>query len=297
MTATAEINAEALAAQARREEWRLLGLSLPALLLVSIVLFVPTGWLFALSFIGESGGFSFEHYERLVASSAYVTIFKTTFKVSIYVTLATLLVGYPLAYMLAQLPRRIANLFLLAVLLPFWTSLLVRTYAWLVLLQRHGVVNDSLIGLGVIDEPIRLVHNLTGAVIGMTHIMVPFLVLPLYASMAAIDRSYLRAAANLGAGPIRTFWEVFFPLSLPGLLAGLALVFVLCLGFFVTPALLGGGKVIMIAMRMDYNIRTYTGWGAASALGVVLLAGTLVILFAAARVVKRSFGRTGRGAG
>ena len=165
------------------------------------------------------------------------------------------------------------------VILPFWTSLLVRTYAWLVLLQRQGLINTWMIDLGIIDEPMRLVHNFTGTVIGMVHILLPFLVLPLFAAMKSIDRDYLKAAANLGASPTRAFWQVFFPLSLPGLFAGVVLVFVLCLGFYVTPALLGGGKTIMWAMRIETSVNLYANWGAASALGVVLLIVTLGLLY------------------
>lgn len=283
-------NARALRAQGRRERTALLGLSFPALLLVSVILFLPTGWLFALSFVDDDGALSLANYTRMIDSASYSTIFMTTFKVSAIVTLASILIGYPLAYLLSQLPRRMAALCLLTVLLPFWTSLLVRTYAWLVLLQRKGVINAALVDLGIVDEPLRLVHNLTGAVIGMTHIMVPFLVLPLYAAMKTIDRSYVRAAATLGASPTRTFWDVFVPLSLPGLLAGASLVFVLCLGFFVTPALLGGGKVVMVANRIDMNLRMYNSWGAASALGVVLLVATLLILWFAARLARLRLG-------
>jgi ABC-type spermidine/putrescine transport system permease subunit I len=172
------------------------------------------------------------------------------------------------------------------VLMPFWTSILVRTYAWLVLLQRQGLINSWGIKLGLWDEPLALVHNLTGTLIGMVHIMLPFLILPLYGSMRAIDRDYLKAAANLGASPTRAFWLVFFPLSLPGLLAGSLIVFILCLGFYVTPALLGGGKVIMVANRIANDIEIFFNWGAASALGVVLLGLTAIILFAAARLVR-----------
>ncbi|MFO1056616.1 MAG: ABC transporter permease [Dongiaceae bacterium] len=278
------IHRAALAAQARRESWGLLGLSLPALTLVSVILFLPTGWLFALSFLDKDGGLTLENYARLFGSQAYVTIYLTTFKVSVLVTALSAAIGYPLAYMIAQLPARAASLCLLTVLLPLWTSLLVRTYAWLVLLQRNGVINTALIDLGLIDEPLKLAHNFTGATIGMTHIMVPFLVLPLYAAMKAIDPAHLRAATSLGASPVRVFRDVFLPLSLPGLFVGCALVFVLCLGFYVTPALLGGGKVIMIAMRIDLNLRLYNSWGAASALGVVLLVATMLILLLAVRL-------------
>ncbi|WP_137391105.1 ABC transporter permease [Rhodoligotrophos defluvii] len=284
------VNGEALRAYARKEYWSVLALSFPALLLVSVVLFLPTGWLFALSFFDDAGQLSLVNYQRLVEQPSYLRVFQTTFLLSLAVTFFTVLIGYPLAYLLSQLPRRVANFCLLAVLLPFWTSLLVRTYAWLVLLQRNGLINTTLRDLGLTDEPLRLVHNFTGAAIGMTHIMVPFLVLPLYASMRAINPNYVKAAANLGAGPARSFWDVFVPLSLPGLLAGISLVFVLCLGFYVTPALLGGGKVIMIALRIDMNLRLYNSWGAASALGVVLLIATGLILYLANRLTRAGFG-------
>ena len=139
---------------------------------------------------------------------------------------------------------------MIAVMLPFWTSLLVRTYAWLVLLQRTGLINTWGIDLGLWSEPLPLVYNLTGTLIGMVHIMVPFVVLPLYSSMRTIDRSLIQAAANLGASPVQGFWRVFFPLSLPGLTAGSLVVFILCLGVYVTPAVLGGGRVIMVSNRI-----------------------------------------------
>ena len=279
-------NAAGLRRDARREQLALFGLCSPALLLVMLVLVIPVGWLFYVSFVGADGSFTLENYERMIARKSYARIFYTTFEVSILTTLICILIGYPLAYFLSQLPQRAANLCLIAVLLPFWTSLLVRTYAWLVLLQRQGLINDWAIGLGLWDEPVKFVHNMTGTLIGMVHIMLPFLILPIYSSMKAIDRDYVKAAANLGAGPSRAFWTVFFPLSLPGLFAGALIVFVLCLGFFVTPAVLGGGRVIMVSMKIASNIELFVNWGAASALGVVLLAMTLAILWGAARFLK-----------
>jgi putative spermidine/putrescine transport system permease protein/spermidine/putrescine transport system permease protein len=148
------------------------------------------------------------------------------------------------------------------------------------------LVNEWAISLGLWDEPLKLVHNMTGTLIGMVHIMLPFLVLPLYGSMRAIDRNYMRASANLGASPSRAFWTVFLPLSLPGLFAGALIVFVLCLGFFVTPAVLGGGRVILISMQIASNIELFVNWGAASALGVVLLVLTFAILAVAARFLR-----------
>jgi putative spermidine/putrescine transport system permease protein/spermidine/putrescine transport system permease protein len=280
------LNAKRLRRHAQRERWVLLGLASPAVLTVLVVMVLPVGWLFYLSVIGVDGAYSLENYARMLESKAYGRIFVTTFQVSFLTTGICILLGYPLAYFLSQLPPRAANICLLAVLLPFWTSLLVRTYAWLVLLQRRGLVNSWGMELGLWDEPVALVHNLNGTLIGMVHIMLPFLVLPLYAAMRAISGDYTRAAANLGAGPTQAFWHVFFPLSLPGLFAGALIVFVLCLGFFVTPAVLGGGKVIMVSMQITNNIELFFNWGAASALGVVLLAVTLAILYAASRLLR-----------
>jgi ABC-type spermidine/putrescine transport system permease subunit I len=269
-----------------RERWLLFALSLPALVLVLATMIVPVGWLFGLSFLADDGSFSLEHYRRLVAQASYVRIFRTTFEVSLITTGICILLGYPLAYFLSQLPRRAAAFCLIAVLLPFWTSLLVRTYAWLVLLQRQGLINSWGMELGLWQEPLALVHNMSGTLIGMVHIMLPFLVLPLYGSMRAIDLDYLKAAANLGATPARAFWLVFLPLSLPGLIAGATIVFILCLGFYVTPAILGGGRVIMVSMRIATDIELFFNWGAASALGVVLLVMTAALLLFASRLVR-----------
>ena len=279
----ADHNARALAHAARLEQWALLGLAGPALLLVLCVLALPVGWLFGLSFTGDDGGFSLEHYQRMLESKSYLRIFRVTFEVSALTTVICALLAYPLSYLLAQLPRKTAAILMLAVLLPFWTSLLVRTYAWLVLLQRRGLINDLGMQLGFWEEPLKLVHNLIGTLIGMVHIMLPLMILPLYGGMRSISADYARAAANLGARPVQVFSTVFLPLSLPGLLAGSMIVFVLCLGFFVTPSLLGGGRVIMVSMRIQTDIELFFNWGAASALGVVLLVLTVLVLYLAAR--------------
>jgi ABC-type spermidine/putrescine transport system permease subunit I len=278
-------NQAELAQLARREHYTYVGLTLPYLVLVGAMIIVPIGWLFFLSFIGRDGSFSFENYERMINSKAYIRIFLTTFKISILTTFFCALLGYPLAYFMSQISRKWANICMIGVLIPFWTSLLVRTYAWLVLLQKKGLVNTIAVDLGLLSEPIKFVHNTSGTLIGMVHIMLPFLILPLYANMRAIDPHCVKAASSLGATPIRSFWTVFFPLSMPGLLAGLLIVFVLCLGFYVTPAVLGGGKVIMAAMKISSNIELYFSWGAASALGVVLLVVTMLILFIASKLV------------
>ena len=281
--ASADIYADGLRRDERLERLKLFGLSSPAILLVLVILVIPVGWLFFVSFIGADGQFSMENYERMITRKSYFRIFITTFKISLFATALCIPIGYPLAYFMSQLPNRIANLCMITVLLPFWTSLLVRTYAWLVLLQKRGLVNDWAISLGLWDEPIKMVHNMTGTLIGMVHIMLPFLILPVYSAMKQIDRDLLKAASNLGASPRRAFWTVFFPLSTPGLFAGALMVFVLCLGFFVTPAVLGGGKVIMVSMKIVSNIELFVNWGAASALGVVLLTLTVLVLWIASR--------------
>lgn len=266
------------------ERWVLLGLSGPALLLLVVMMVLPVAWLFGLSFVGDDGQWTLAHYQRMLDQPSFRRIFLTTFQVSVITTLLCVLMGYPLAYLIAHLPARAANLCLIAVLLPFWTSILVRTYAWLVLLQRQGLVNQWGLAMGLWDEPLALVHNLTGTLIGMVHIMLPFLVLPLLGAMRAIDMSLLKAASSLGATPARAFRTVFLPLSLPGLVAGGVIVFILCLGFYITPAVLGGGKVIMVSNQIANDIEMFFNWGAASALGVVLLALTLGLLWLAGRL-------------
>ncbi|MBN9235516.1 MULTISPECIES: ABC transporter permease [Phyllobacteriaceae] len=272
------LNVAALRADTRRQALGFLALLSPGLFLVFAVIIVPVGWLFWLSLFDETGAPSVANYARFFEQASYIRTFTTTFKVAFAVTGACVLLGYPLAYLLSQLPRRAASICLVFVILPFWTSVLVRTYAWLVILQRKGLVNSWLIDHGLISQPLQLANNFTGVVIGMIHIMLPFLVLPLYASMKSIDIDCLRAGMNLGASPAATFRQIFLPLSLPGLASGVVIVFVLCLGFFVTPALMGGGKVIMWAMRMEQAASLYSNWGAGAALGVVLLAVTLALL-------------------
>ncbi len=280
------LNANLLEIQGVREQRMLLSLATPALLAVVAIILIPVGWLFYLSFVGSDGQLSLEHYQKMIQYKSYARVFVTTFQVSILTTLLCILIGYPLAYFLAILPPRMAGFFMLAVLLPFWTSLLVRTYAWLVLLQKNGILNDFAISVGLWETPVKLVHNMTGTLIGMAHIMLPFLVLPLYGSMRKIERDMMHAAANLGATPIQAFWKVYFPLSLSGMVAGSLIVFVLCLGFYVTPAVLGGGRVVMVATQITAILENQFDWGAASALGVVLLVATLVILYTASRLLK-----------
>jgi putative spermidine/putrescine transport system permease protein/spermidine/putrescine transport system permease protein len=288
------LNENTLRVQGVRERRMLLSLAMPAILAVVAIIVIPVGWLFYLSFVDGDGQFSLQNYQRMIEYKSYARVFLTTFQVSFLTTLICILIGYPLAYFLAMLPARWAGLFMLTVLLPFWTSLLVRTYAWLVLLQKNGLLNDFAISAGIWETPLKLVHNMTGTLIGMAHIMLPFLILPLYGSMRKIDRDLMYASANLGASPVQSFWRVYFPLSLSGMVAGSLIVFVLCLGFYVTPAVLGGGRVVMVATQITAILENQYDWGAASALGVVLLVATLLVLFAATRLLKLDAALFGR---
>jgi ABC-type spermidine/putrescine transport system permease subunit I len=276
-------NLERFRAEERRERRCIGFLAVPGLTLIGGVALAPIAWLFWLS-LRDERGFTLANYLRLLHPSYTITL-QTTFELSVLSTVLCVLLGYPLAYLTAEVRPRLRELLLVFVLFPVWTSLLVRCYAWLVLLQRRGLINTWLGDAGLVDAPLQLVHNFTGTTIGMVHIMLPFMVLPLYASMRAVNRDYLRAAANLGASPVMAFWQVYFPLTLPGLFAGIIIVFVLCLGFYVTPALLGGGRVMMWSMQIERNVSYYSDWGAASALGVVLLVITFGILGVLGRLI------------
>jgi putative spermidine/putrescine transport system permease protein/spermidine/putrescine transport system permease protein len=293
--AAATPNEAGLRHDAARERVLLFGLSAPALALVTVTMVLPVGWLFWLSLFDDDGQLGLDNYRRLIEQPSYGRILLATFEISALTTAICAVLGYLLAYLLAQLSPRRAGVLMIGVLMPFWTSILVRTYAWLVLLQRDGLINAWGMQLGLWRQPLALAYNLTGTVIGLVHIMLPFLVLPLYGSMRAIDRDCLKAAASLGANPVSTFWRVYFPLSQPGLFAGAVIVFILCLGAYVTPAVLGGGKVIMTANAVASDIELFFNWGAASALGVVLLLLTSILLYVASRIVRldRVFGGHG----
>ena len=186
-------------------------------------------------------------------------------------TLATALLGYPVAYVAAGLPPGWSALVLGLVLVPFWTSVLVRAYSWLILLQRTGIVNTALQNLGITSGPLTLVNNEFGTVIATIHILLPFMVLPLYAAMKKIPPVLILAGSSLGGSPSHVFLRVFLPLSLPGMIAGVVLVFVLTLGFYITPELLGGGRTYMVSMLVSRNIEVYNEWGAASSISVALM--------------------------
>jgi putative spermidine/putrescine transport system permease protein len=219
--------------------------------------------------------------------AVFVRILGRTFAISAAVTLACLVLAYPLAWWLSTLPARRANLLLIVVLVPFWTSILVRVAAWIVLLQREGLVNDALRALHLIGEPLVLLFNRTGVIVSMTHILLPFMVLPLYSVMKQIPPTYLRAAISLGSAPLAAFVRVVLPQTYAGVGAGALLVFILSLGYYVTPALLGGADDQMISYYIARYTNAEINWGMACALGSVLLAATLV-LYAFHRRVART---------
>ena len=217
----------------------------------------------------------------------YVMLFLRTAKVGLLVTLFCLLLGYPVAHLLATLPLRVSNLLMILVLLPFWTSLLVRTTAWIALLQKQGVLNDALVALGLITEEGRvpLIYNQTGTLIAMTHVLLPFMILPLYSVMKSVSPVYMRAAASLGAGPVTAFRRVYLPQTLPGVGAGSILVFILAIGYYITPALVGGDSGALISNLIAYHMQKSLNWGLAAALATLLLAGVMVLYWLYDRVV------------
>ena len=212
------------------------------------------------------------------AQAVFIDVFGRTFAVSAIVTLLCVALGYPVAYLLADLPPRLANPLLILVLLPFWTSVLVRSMAWMVLLQDQGILNHLLMRLGVIARPLQLIYNRIGVCIAMTHVLLPYFLLPLYAVMRRIPPATIRAAQSLGANPGRAFWTVYFPQTLPGVTAGALIVFILALGYYITPALLGGAGDQMISYFIAYYTDQVLNWGMAASLSLVLLAATLVLV-------------------
>ncbi len=215
----------------------------------------------------------------------YVRVFVRTLWLSVLVTFFCLLLGYPLSYLLATLPVRTSNLLMILVLLPFWTSLLVRTTAWVVVLQTEGVLNDLLLFVHIIDERVQLIFNRFGVIVAMTHILLPFMILPIFSVMKNVSPAYMRAAGSLGANPFVAFWRVYFPQTVPGIGAGGLLVFILALGYYITPALVGGPTDQMISYFIADHTQRSLNWGLASALGGILLAGVLVIYWLYNRVV------------
>jgi mannopine transport system permease protein len=261
-----------------------LALALPFLLVLLLAFILPLLTLLHESLFVPAPNLA--NYVKVFHEPVYLRVMLRTLRISVLVTVVALLLGYPLAWLMAQSRGMRLGLLLAAVLLPLWTSVLVRTYAWLVLLQRNGVVNQMLGALGIIDSPVQFLYTEGAVVLAMSHVLLPFMVLPLYAALRGIPAEYTRAARMLGAGGFATFREVILPLSLPGVGAGSLMVFLLALGFFVTPALLGGPRQMMLATLVEQQVTEMLNWPFAGAIVGVLLAFVLVLALVFNRVLR-----------
>ncbi len=253
-------------------------LILPALAFLLLGFFVPIVW-FLVAALREIGGVSeiAGQIAATLSSRAVTSALITTNWIALLVTLLTLVIGYPIAYYLTVGDRFRFTLVLFCIIVPYFTSVIVRTYSWMVLLGRTGIINQMLIGSGLIDQPLPLLYNKFGILIGMTYVLLPYMILTLYAAMKAIDPSYMRAAQALGASPLYAFRNVYFPLSRHGVVSGALIVFILAIGFFITPALMGGPSDVMIAMLIERSVEILLDWPGAAIMSLVLLAMTMVL--------------------
>ena len=251
----------------------------PAVLFLLLLFVYPTALLVGLSAVDVDGNITVSHYARLFDQGLYTKVLLITLKVAAWTTVFAIVAGYPVAYLLANVRSSLRNTLIIWVLLPFWTSFLVRTFAWMVLLGRKGAINDLLIAVGILDYPIKIIYNFTGVMIGMVHALMPLCVLTMLAVMENIDTNLTKAAGTMGARRGQSFWRIYFPLSLPGVAAGGLLIFVTSLGFFITPALLGGAKDTMIVQLIMFQIDSMLNWGFAGAISMLLLGTVLLIFF------------------
>lgn len=256
--------------------------AIPALVLLAVFFLFPV--VRFLAFSVEAG--HLDWYAQALGKDLYLRVLWNTFEIAALVTVFCLLLGYPLGFLIATTTRFWATVGFIFVLLPLWTSVLVRTYAWMVLLGRNGVLNRMLLDAGIISAPLPLLHNFTGVLIGMVHVLLPYMVLLIYGAVRRLDPAIVQAAQGLGASSWRILWRIYVPLTMNGIFAGCVLVFVLSLGFFITPALLGGGRVIMIAVLIEQQVRETLNWPFAAALSAVLLVATLAVYALAQRFAR-----------
>lgn len=264
-----------------RDRWGPAGMLTPALLLLIVFFIIPVIALLLRSVLEPTPGLG--NYEALLGTSTYLNIFFNTFFISAVVTAVSLAIGFPVAWALAIMPSVLSRLVFAILILSMWTNLLARTYAWMVLLQRTGVINRTLMDLGLIDQPLALVNNLVGVTIGMTYIMLPFIILPLYGTLRNIDPAILQAASLCGASRWQALRLVLLPLAAPGMAAGALMVFVMSLGYFVTPSLLGGASNMMLAELVAQLVQSLVNWGLGSAAAFILLVVTLALYAAQLR--------------
>jgi putative spermidine/putrescine transport system permease protein len=251
-------------------------LIVPSILLITLVMVIPVGLLLMRGFTDPTPGL--QNFKDIFTQALYAKVALNTVAISASVTALTLLLGYPLAYIIAHSSASARKILMLVILVPLWTSLLVRSFAWMVLLQDNGLINDTLMAIGLISEPLALIYNRTGVLIAITQVMLPLMVLPLYSVMSRIDKTLPKAATTLGASPLSAFFKIYVPLSIPGIVSGCTLVFVLCLGYYITPALVGGRGDLMIGQLIVLQIGEIGNWGAAGALSLSLLIGTFLVL-------------------
>ena len=264
----------------RRSAWLLIA---PALLLVGVIYFLPLARVLAISVMEPEPGLG--NYALLFTSAPIQRVLGTTLRICVFTTSITLVLAYVVAYVLTHAKPTAQRLMMLGVLLPLWMSVLVRAFAWVTLLRRQGLVNNALIGMGAIDEPLALMWNEIGVTIGMVHYMLPLGILPLWAAMRDIDGRVLAASRGLGASATQTFVRVFLPLSLPGMIGAGLLVFIFSLGFFITPAILGGGKTIMVAEYINVQIHESLRWGVGTMIASTLVATIFILMFTLSRLV------------
>jgi len=279
MTSAAATLGPASRAPGKASSDRTLLLMLPALAVLVFMFVVPLTLFFVRTF-AEFDGTTAEFIDQakdLLLSQAYLTALGTTNWISLIVTVTTLLIGYPIAYYLTRASGFGVSIVLLSIVLPYFTSIIVRTFSWMVLLGEHGLVNDTLLAIALVRAPLPLMYNRLGVLVGMSYVLLPYMVLTLYAAMRAIDPSLLRASAGLGASGFYTFCRVYFPLSLHGVLSGGLIVYILSIGFFITPALMGGQHDVMIAMLIDRSLEVAVDWPSAALMSLTLLMVTLAL--------------------
>ncbi|RMI15239.1 ABC transporter permease [Pseudoroseomonas wenyumeiae] len=267
-------------------KWALIA---PALALLLLLFITPIGWFIAesLAELGSAEEVWLEAQGVLGSRAIFGAIVNTNI-IALTVTAMVLVIGYPLSYALSRARGLAFSLVLICIILPYFTSVIVRTYAWMVILGRNGLINQMLLGLGLVSEPVDLLYNRTGVIIGMTYVLLPYMVLTLYAAMKAVDNRLLQAAEGMGASPFTVFAKVFLPLTLHGVTAGSLIVFILALGFFITPALMGGPSDVMMAMLIEREIELSQNWPMAALMTIVLLAITLVLYAVYARFADRT---------
>ena len=251
-------------------------LIIPAILLTIIIIIFPIFELLKSSFFDPN--FTLIHLEKFFSKTLYLRVLFNTVKISLFTTLFCFLLGYPSAYFIAHSSKRFRGYFLFLILLPFWVSILIRSYSWMAVLGIEGVINTTLIFLGIIDQPIRMLYTTGTVYLAMVQIMLPIMILTCYGSMIRVEGDYVKAARILGASPIQAFYKVYFPLSFPGVASGSIIIFILSMGFFITPALVGGKKDMMIGNLINFQINQLLNWGFASFIGLALLITTLLIV-------------------